>query len=461
MAYLSSYNWLSDVRRDPDFKNKSEKLSKYMNRDFSPIRDVIKEMFPFSYDRRLPRDVPIVQSISKQSATHYRRAPNRVWTLPSGEPLSPNQTEALRSFYNLMKVDELFKRINESVVVQSTITGVILPIPGTNLFQASIFEPWEVEVDPGGASNCESVQDVAKNGEFRFRVPVASTYDRVQFGCMKINSERAVVEFQGKTSGVFTESGALPEEFFGRVPIFSCRLGKAPAGSYFSPLKNDLITVQESVSLGFSDIDHAARMSSWPQKVVTNCNRAELESMVFGPDFVISMDDEQDLKYASGQTNLKDYQESQENFLKYVTIHNDLNPAQFVSGHTAVSKMVDMADRDAMRQDHLVALRQLENEFYSALKLLLNAGVKSDSWPVARVEVEYKEIPLPENKLQLQQAQRMTFEDGLSSPSRELAKEQNISLEEAKRRIEENLVEYRMVKKALMDDPTEVVEVER
>jgi hypothetical protein len=162
-----------------------------------------------------------------------------------------------------------------------------------------------------------------------------------------------------------------------------------------------------------------------------------------------------------GGGNLSEYQAAQEAFLKSISLHNNLNPQTFVKGSlTGLSKMLDLHDRDSIRQDQVIALRECENELYKALRMVLNAGIKSDSWPRADVDVDFKEIPMPENKLQLQQAQRMTFEDGLSSPSRELAKDQNLSIDEAKRRIEQNVQEYRQIKHFMMDEPTEVVEVE-
>jgi hypothetical protein len=75
------------------------------------------------------------------------------------------------------------------------------------------------------------------------------------------------------------------------------------------------------------------------------------------------------------------------------------------------------------------------------------------------VTVDFKEIPMPENRLQLQQAQRMTFEDGLSSPSRELAREANISQEEARRQIGENLDEYRQIRQVMAAEPVDRVGV--
>ena len=212
-----------------------------------------------------------------------------------------------------------------------------------------------------------------------------------------------------------------------------------------------------AVSIGFSDLDFAARFGAWGQKVVTNATRPELEEMVLGPDRIVSIMDDQRFEVVSPQSKLDDYQKSQEAFLKYTATHNSLNPAQFTSSGqaTAVSKMLDLHDRDSIRQDQVLALRKCENELYAALRLVLNAGIRAESWPSATVSIDYKETPLPENKLQMQQAARMEFEDGVSSPARQLARQQGISMEEARRQVAENLEEYRAIRSILEEEEGE------
>jgi hypothetical protein len=46
----------------------------------------------------------------------------------------------------------------------------------------------------------------------------------------------------------------------------------------------------------------------------------------------------------------------------------------------------------------------------------------------------------------------MMFEDGMSSPSRELARNQGIPIEDAKRQIAENLEEYNAIKMAMKNE---------
>lgn len=450
---LNQSKWYTQKTRSTDFFTISERLSQYLRRDFSSIQDIIKELFPMSYDRRLPRDVPLVESLAKQHSIWYRRPPTRTYSLPSGDELSQNQERTLSRLYRALDVDGVMRAINEMVVVQSTVLGIVMPQPGTNLLQIMTFEPWECEVDPAPLQSSD-VQACAREGEFRFRIPVSSSFDRITYGIMRISSERAVYNYEGKEIGIYREDGSLPEEFNGQVPIFSCRLGLPYKGDFFSPLKTDIYDAQVAVSIGFSDLDFAARFGAWGQKVVTNATRPELEEMVLGPDRIVSIMDDQRFEVVSPQSKLDDYQKSQEAFLKYTATHNSLNPAQFTSSGqaTAVSKMLDLHDRDSIRQDQVLALRKCENELYAALRLVLNAGIRAESWPSATVSIDYKETPLPENKLQLQQAARMEFEDGVSSPARQLARQQGISMEEARRQVAENLEEYRAVRSILEEE---------
>ena len=46
----------------------------------------------------------------------------------------------------------------------------------------------------------------------------------------------------------------------------------------------------------------------------------------------------------------------------------------------------------------------------------------------------------------------MEFEDGVNSPARQLARQQGISMEEARRQVAENLEEYRAVRSILEEE---------
>ena len=449
---MNSYNWHQWTQRSTDFFTISERLSKFQKRDFSPIQDIIAQLFPNSYDRRLPRDIPIVESISKQHAIWYRRPPTRNFQLTSGDPLSNNQLRALRNLYKGLRINEVMKRINEQCIIQRTVVAVVLPQPGSNLLQVMTFEPYEMEVDPAPLQSSD-VQACAREGEFRFRIPVQTSFDRITYGTMILSSTKAVRTYNGVEEGIFNEDGTLPAEFNGQVPIAVCRLGTPMKGDFFAPLPTDVYDSQVSLGISFSDIDYRNRFD-FAQKVVTNATRPELEEMVMGSDRIISLMDDQKMEILNVPSNTGEFMKAQESFLKYVSTHNSLNPAAFTAQGqaTAVSKMLDLHDRDSMRQDQLMALRDCEAQLYNAIRINLNAGLKTESWPAAEVSVEYKETPLPENKLQMQQAQRMMFEDGMSSPSRELARNQGIAIEDAKRQIAENLEEYNAIKMAMKNE---------
>ena len=129
---LNQSKWYTQKTRSTDFFTISQRLSQYLRRDFSSIQDIIKELFPMSYDRRLPRDVPLVESLAKQHSIWYRRPPSRAYALPSGDELSQNQERTLSRLYRALDVDGVMRAINEMVVVQSTVLGVVMPQPGTN-----------------------------------------------------------------------------------------------------------------------------------------------------------------------------------------------------------------------------------------------------------------------------------------------------------------------------------------
>jgi len=428
----------------------SKRLDDFYRRDFSCIADIIKDLFPMSHERRLQRDVPIVESVAKETAVWYRRPPTRHWSLPSGDVFNDGKADALRRIYAGLRFDLLMKRLNEMLVVQRTIVGLICPRPGsTDGLIVKIFAPHEVEVDPDPVAN-ESVQH---SREFRFRIPIKASHDSIEFGTMRINHEQAVYDYGGKPIGVYREDGSLPPEFGGELPIFVARLGVPHHGDFFSPLPSDLYDAQVALSVAFSDTDMAARFGAWGQKVITNADRASLEKIVMGSDSVIGLDEDQKYEVISGESNLSSYLDSTEQFLKYVTIHNNLNPSSFLKGSlTGLSKMIDLYDRDAIRQDQLIALRDAENGFYNALRIVLNAGVRAEGWPRGIVGVDYVEQSMPADALHEAQSRRLSFEDGLTTPAQHLAKEEGITELEARERVGSNLEEYRRGKE-IADPP--------
>ena len=148
---------------------------------------------------------------------------------------------------------------------------------------------------------------------------------------------------------------------------------------------------------------------------------------------------------------MKQYLEVIEHHLKYVSLHNHLHPSVFVSGNlTGLSKQMDLYDRQSIRSDMMQSLEGGEQSFYNALRLVLNAGVRADSWPSARVEVQFQMEEMPQNVLQEAQARILDFKAGISSPFEYVARVRGISLEEARELVETNAEEFKRLEAAGM-----------
>ena len=280
---------------------------------------------------------------------------------------------------------------------------------------------------------------------------MTSNHDRVTFGKMVINRNKAVWQMtNGDEVGIYKKDQSMPFEHY---PVFVCRMGPPAPGDFFCSIPTDIYDASIALSVAYSDADHVARFQSHGQRVLTNSSLRQVEQMEFGPDTVVGLDDDQKLEVISNQTNIGDYLASTEAFLKQVVVHNHLNPAQFLKGNlTGISKQMDLYDRESIRQDHRIALLDAENGFYKALRSVLNYGAKKDIWPPGFLELSYNEADFPADPLAVAQANRFSYEDGVESPIGSVARQLNISREQAKKEVERNLEEYREIKKALMVD---------
>ena len=442
-----NHNFLQREVRDSDFWKMSKTLDEFYRRDFSSILDTMKGLFPKSWQNRLQADVPLVETICKSVAVQYRENPSRRFILPGGDPISRSQADALGRLYNALNVNRVFKVATEKLVVQRTMTGVIIPQPGTNRSAVLMFSPFEVEVDAHPIMN----EDPQMVEEYRFRVPMKSDYTEINYGLLRMNKDGAFYEFQGKRTGVYNEDGSYPEEFQGRYPVFVFRLGAPQKASWFCSLAADAMTSQQILSLCTSDAIHSSRYASWGQRVMVNGDRNQVAQLEHGPETIISIDDEQEYKILKGESNAKSYLETIDHYLKYVTQHNNMNPSHFSQFPiTGLSKQMDLFDRQSMRADMVQSLQAGEQSFYDALRLVLNAGVRSQSWPVASVEVQYQMDEMPQNVLQEAQARVIDWKNGISSPFEYVAKQKGISVDEAREVVETNAEQYRALEAAGM-----------
>ena len=437
------------VTRSRDFRTISKRLDEYWRRNFSSIADIISDLFPNSADRRVQRDVPLVERLAKEQAIFYRRKPTRVFRTPDGDPMSDGAQFSLGRIYDALGVNGMMKELNERAVVQRTVIGVILPRPGDERKRLTVklFSPWECQVDPDPVAN----QSISDAKEFRFRFPMSSTHDRISFGTLKMNRREAVYQVNGQRTGVFNEEGTNPLQGY---PIFVARFGPSNPGDFFASLPSDLYDAQIASSIALSDVDYVSRFSSHGQWVLKNADLSSARDLRFGPDTVVGLMDEQELTAVSAGNSNADYLESINTHLKLFTNMNAMNPSAFLKSgwSTGASKAMDMVDRDAIRQDHRLALEDAEQSFLSALLKVLNYNAGEERWPASFVDVTHHEPPSLADPLAIAQARRVLMEDGITSPTEQISQERMISPEAAREVMLANLAEYKEARAALKEE---------
>ena len=428
------------ARRSSDFASLSRRLDEFYRRDFTAIGQLIKDLFPSSWDRRLQRDVALVAHFATSQAIWYTRPPSRTWRTADGAELSEGLRASLGRLYAGLKIDLSMAQLNEMLVVQHTVIGVVVPRPGTDALSLRLFSPYEVECDPDPVASTS----VSAAREFRFRCPIDATHDSIQYGILRFNKADnvAVYEHGSGTTGVFNEEGTLPG---GEYPIFVARLGPPPkSGDFFCSLPGDLADAQCTLSLALSDCDTVARFSAWGQKVMTNATKSQMESVVLGPDTILGLEDDQNMAILSASTGLSEYMETIEQYLKHWSITSDLSAARWEKGNalTGLSKRMSLYDRDTARRSQINALTAAETSLYNAIRVAKNYQARAEVYPPAFVDISHIEPPLPADALQDAQARRLLFEDGISTPADHVALERNISIEEAEKIVEANVAKY-------------------
>lgn len=421
----------------------SRQLSEFLARDFRSIEaEIMPEIFPRSYSRRMARHVPVIWNLSKELAPHYRRPPIRDFV---GDVRS---ARILQKLYTVLRADQILGRAAELLAVQHTVVGCWVPIPGTNKWAVKIWAPWELEIDPDPVVP-ESITSIK---EIRARVPLEATHNAVTFGTMRLNANECVYEGGGKKTGVYTQDGSNP--FGGRLPLFVARLGQPAAGDWASPIPHDLWAAQVSVSVCMSDIDHVVRANSHGIKTLTGTTAERAQKMEFGPDVLVGLADDQKLEVKSPTTNVDDYLKSTNRFIDYLRLSYGLRPESFTgTAVTALAKRLELTERDAFQQDMTKALIEMENSFARAASVALswNFGAETQPLQAPIVNVEYQRLELPMDELHAAQANRLSYLDGVSSPTQTISERKGITKEQAQGLLEENLAEYQKVRAALDD----------
>jgi hypothetical protein len=165
-----------------------------------------------------------------------------------------------------------------------------------------------------------------------------------------------------------------------------------------------------------------------------------------GPETAVRVDPDGDFSFAQADPKLEGYVAQNKEYATAVIGMNGLSPATFTksTGITAVAKQMELIDRESYRKEHTPILRDAEQRLYNLIRAQVNwmrGGV--EVFPPALVEVEYREPVLPVDPLHDMQALQMAIAMHQTSEARARALRDGTSMEEAQRKIAEEVADER------------------
>jgi hypothetical protein len=411
------------------FREQSKILEQFHRRDFSYIRRELRRIAPRSCDRMVSHNVPFVARYAEELSQHYVRPPVRKWV---GVPDA--SSEELKRIYKGLRIDRFMLRLHEVLMVQRTVVVVALPNRrgGLTLWMLA---PHSVEVDPD-PTDPESLSSALA---IRCKIPVLERDDVIQYGILEMTPRKISLRgADGFERGVWAPDMRNP---FRAYPAFAVRLGIPQAGDFFCPAPEDLLQTQVALNIALTLSDWIGRYQSWGQAVVTGMKKADAEKWTVGPDTILGLEEGETFDYKQAQATLEQYLKSTRAFLEYTLSLNNISPDLLLKGRslTALARQMDMLDRETSRARQEEELRGAEQGLYSLIRdayevLGMPLELPRDSY----VEVTYAKPMAPVDPLHDAQAAAIRREAGLESAAEQLAKERNVSLEDAQEIVERN-----------------------
>ena len=443
------------------WRDNSEILFKMYSRSTADHDDQQEKLYPTNYTSHVSRTVPWVWRVARElGGTLYLRSPSRDFKFKrsegggvEGESLPDATIRLLDRIYRGADVDSWMKYCHELTIATGNAAMFVLPLPVVQGIRLVCPPIHEVEValdDPFSSSEL----DVSKAW---FRVPLGRDPESntVTFGVAEMTrSEAYWCDGPLKGQGLFMEDGSNP---IGEVPLIQFRRSPAQPGRWFSAEPMDLLDAQRALNHDFTDLGTISRLQGFAQGYIKGMDAESVSSLKgLGPNTFVGLWEEAELGFASPTPDLKGYLDQVESYVKTVTSVNALNPASLMNksaGATALSKLVELQDREIERSMH-------ENQFKRAEQRLLRLTGKwlnflrgqENLIPPSDVKVTYRHAEPPTDPLHSAQSSSLRISLGLSSAPRELMRQEGLTLEEAKRRVEENLAETRELTPSALEE---------
>lgn len=431
------YQWRENMRT----------LWQYGRRDMRDAKVQEKRLYPKNWEKHVIRPVPFVWSIGRELATAYRRKPTRRFVGLDGKPLSPETVKLIEAEYKRARVNRVMRNAHYQLCYMNNATVWVQPNSTRTGCNLRLIPPHEQEVMLRPFAVDEDDVDWWR---YRVALPMAPDPTMFTMAVAKISTTEAIWEhapaaLQGR--GLYMQDGSNP---WGMIPV-ACLRGTEPGeGEWWAPCPEDILGAQRAINHDLTDVGTIARLQGFGQAKIKSINPKDFE-LETGPETAVGITDPNgDFDYARGQPDLDGYINQSKEYAVTTVAANGLSPASFAKSPalTALAKQMEMIDRENYREEQIEPLLAAEQRIYDIMRAQMNwmrGGV--EVWPAAIVEVEYREPQLPADPLHDAQALDLRIKRRQTSEVKARALHDGVPEEEARKRIEAEIVEQRELDK--------------
>ena len=432
------------------WRDNSEILFKMYSRSTEDAQDQQQKLYPNNYQSHVPRTVPWVWKVARElGGSLYLREPSRDFFFrrdddggTKGDALPDSTTGLIDRIYKGADVNSWMKYCHELMIATGNAAIFVLPLRsvlGVRLVCPPIHEVEVALDDPFSTSEL----DLSKAW---FRVPLGRDpeMNMTVYGVAEITRETAVwANGPLEGQGLFEEDGSNP---LGEIPLIQLRRSPAQPGRWFSAEPQDLLDAQRALNHDFTDLGTISRLQGFAQGYIKGMSAEQVGDLKgLGPNSFVGLWEDSELGFASPSPDLKGYLDQVESYVKTVTSVNSLNPATLMNksaGATALAKLVELQDREVERARHEVQFQRAEQRLYRLVSKWVNyLRGQPNLLPSADVWMTYRHAEPPTDPLHSAQSSELRIRMGLSSAVSEIMRQEGLTREEARRKVEDNLQE--------------------
>lgn len=253
-----------------------------------------------------------------------------------------------------------------------------------------------------------------------------------------LSKDEAYIQMpDGARTGIYNPEGTNP---LGRVPLVGTRRAKPANGvGYFPEVATDVLSCHIGLTLVLSDVEFIARNET-PTRVIATGSNANIipKKIPNTPMRIIPFaGDDIQVQELQSQAPIEKYIRAAETAVYYLSQYRYLRPEAYQA--SIVTGSARRADAEGFMEDrrrHENRTARLEQDLAELMVASYNAvQPRALKLETPEVTVGYRYIRAPDNVLQEAQALRELFALGLLDKVKEVSYRENVSEEEAARRL--------------------------